>query len=47
MPGASISWVYISYPISWALTAAVHAVCFFFLLRRVKRKYPPEPGVDE
>ena len=47
MPDASIIWVYISYPLSWALTATVHAVCFFFLLRRVKRKYPPEPGIDE
>ena len=37
-----IETVYISYPISWAVTALVHAVCFVFLLKRVKRKYPPE-----
>ena len=37
-----VETVYISYPISWIVTAAVHAVCFIFLFRRVKRKYPPE-----
>ena len=37
-----VETVYISYPISWIVTAAVHAVCFIFLFRRVKRKYTPE-----
>ncbi len=39
-PNAPITAVYISYPISWALTAAVHAVCFVVLLKKVKKKYP-------
>lgn len=39
-PDAPITAVYISYPISWALTAAVHAVCFVVLLKKVKKKYP-------
>ena len=39
-PNAPITDVYISYPISWALTAAVHAVCFVVLLKKVKKKYP-------
>ena len=39
-PSAPITAVYVSYPISWALTAAVHAVCFVVLLKKVKKKYP-------
>ena len=34
--------LYISYPISWALTAGVHAVCFFImrgrLIKNVEKK---------
>ena len=30
--------LYTSYPISWVLTAAAHAVCFFFAMRTMKRK---------
>lgn len=39
-PSAPITAVYISYPISWALTAGVHAICFVVLLKKVKKKYP-------
>ena len=39
-PSAPITAVYISYPISWALTAGVHAICFVALLKKVKKKYP-------
>ncbi|MCI8388819.1 MAG: MATE family efflux transporter [Clostridiales bacterium] len=36
-----IETVYISYPITWFITGLTHAICFFILMRRVKRKYPP------
>ena len=34
----TLSCLYTSYPISWGLTAAAHAVCFVFALRAVKKK---------
>ena len=37
----SLHTLYISYPISWALTAAVHAVCLFVVRRHLER------GLDE
>lgn len=30
--------LYISYPISWAITASVHIICFLFLYRRMVKK---------
>jgi len=30
--------LYISYPISWALTASAHCVCFFFVKKRTARR---------
>lgn len=36
----TLGMLYISYPISWALTAAVHAICLFFTYRQVKRSLP-------
>lgn len=30
--------LYISYPISWALTASIHAVCYLFVRKKVFRK---------
>ena len=33
----SIKWVYISYMVSWAVTFAVHAACFYFALRKLKK----------
>ncbi len=35
-----IETVYISYPISWILTAAVHLICFTIVFRRLRRKLP-------
>ena len=32
--------LYISYPLSWILTAGVHAVCLIFAYRKVKRSLP-------
>lgn len=32
----NLKWLAISYPISWALTCAVHAVCFFVLFKKLK-----------
>ena len=34
----TLQCLYTSYPISWALTAAAHAVCFVIAMRSVKRK---------
>lgn len=33
----SLHTLYISYPISWALTAGVHAICFFIVRRKLCR----------
>ena len=32
----NLTWLSISYPISWALTSLVHAICFFVLFRKLK-----------
>jgi len=37
----TLSCLYISYPISWVLTAAAHTVCFAVAMRQVKRKLMP------
>ena len=37
----NLTWLAISYPISWALTALVHATCFFLLFRKLKFDNPP------
>lgn len=34
----SLEILYVSYPISWALTFAVHLLCFFIVYRRVLRQ---------
>ena len=34
----TLRMLYISYPISWALTAAVHLICFIVVFRKIKRK---------
>ena len=34
----SLEVLYVSYPISWALTFAVHLLCFFIVYRRVLRQ---------
>lgn len=33
----TLNTLYISYPISWALTAAVHLICFFIVRKKVER----------
>ena len=38
-----IETVYIVYPISWILTAAAHAICFFFAYRKVLRHFEAHP----
>ncbi len=35
----SLLWLYLSYPISWVLTAAAHAVCYVFVSRKLKRRW--------
>lgn len=42
---STLTMLYISYPVSWVLTAAVHLVCLIFLLRRfpVKANRPELP----
>ena len=43
----TIEIVYMSYPISWIITALTHAICFVLLMRKVRRKYPAPEGIDE
>ena len=38
--------LYISYPISWALTFAVHMVCYLVVLRRVPNRDEPLPSAS-
>ena len=35
----SLHTLYVSYPVSWALAAAVHAVCLFIVQRRMEKKF--------
>ena len=30
--------LYVSYPISWVITAAMHVVCFVYFWKRIRRK---------
>lgn len=41
-----IETVYIVYPISWALTALAHGICFFFAYRKVLRTMSPSAEAD-
>lgn len=34
----TLNTLYISYPVSWALTAMVHIICFFIVRKRIERK---------
>ena len=34
----TLEWLYVSYPISWALTAAAHYVCYFCIRQKAYRK---------
>ena len=43
----NLTWLAISYPISWILTAMTHAICFFFLFRKLKFDETPEPPLIE
>ncbi len=38
-----IETVYISYPISWILTAGVHCICFVVMMRKLMKKYTDDP----
>lgn len=35
-----IETVYISYPITWTITALVHSICFIVAMRRFKKRFP-------
>ncbi|MBR0090470.1 MAG: MATE family efflux transporter, partial [Lachnospiraceae bacterium] len=35
----SLFTLFLSYPISWAVTALVHLICFFFLRRHLHEKF--------
>lgn len=39
--------LYISYPISWAVTAAAHLVCFILVYRKLKRSMSQKTGQGE
>ena len=34
----TLEMLYISYPISWIVTAAVHAVCYFVIWKKLRAK---------
>lgn len=36
--------IYISYPVSWALTLAVHIVCYIVARRRIRKRMAPAPA---
>ncbi|HJB68733.1 MAG TPA: MATE family efflux transporter [Candidatus Fournierella excrementigallinarum] len=36
--------LYLSYPVSWGITAAAHLVCFFILRKKVRTQTPEEPA---
>ncbi len=36
----SLEMIFIAYPVTWAVTAAVHLICLIFLLKKLMRKYP-------
>ena len=38
----TIQMLYWSYPISWAMTAGVHVLCFLWAMKRVRRHFLPE-----
>jgi Na+-driven multidrug efflux pump len=40
----TIHTIYLSYGISWAVTALAHAVCFIWAFRRLKRRMAAEPA---
>lgn len=41
----TLEMLYLSYPISWALTAAVHLLCYVLIRRRLSQKTPGQGGV--
>ena len=43
----NLTWLAISYPISWTLTALVHAICFFVLFKKLKFDQTPTPPPSE
>ena len=36
----TIQMLYISYPVSWFLTTATHAICFLFAIRKLRKQFP-------
>ena len=38
----SLLWLYLSYPISWALTIVAHGVCYVFVRRKLVRRWAAE-----
>lgn len=38
----SLTTLYLSYPITWIITFCAHVICFFFIFRHVKKRYPPD-----
>ena len=42
----NLTWLAISYPISWALTAFVHAICFMVLFKKLKFDDTPPQTSD-
>lgn len=43
----TIQMLYWSYPISWAITAAVHILCFLWAMKRLRRHFLPEETLPD
>ena len=35
----TIQMLYVSYPVSWFLTTATHAICFLFAIRKLRKRF--------
>ena len=42
----SLEMLYYSYPVSWLITASVHAICFCYLFRKLKKRAEAEKGLE-
>ena len=43
----TIKMLYLSYPVSWALTFAAHLICFFIVMKKVRQRFPQQPAETE
>lgn len=43
----SLFVLYLSYPVTWTVTALIHLACYFFLYKRLKRRLSPGSGAEK